>query len=113
MGKLVLFILFFVMSVTNCSGEPEVSTGIPEDELIEIYIKVSLIQESDLGNAEKDYRISKYIETTGRNWKEIEEKIEWYKDDPGRWRTFFTKMSTKLQEMEPGEDDFRQEERKH
>ena len=86
--------------VTNCSNEEKGVTEIPEKKLVEAYVQISLIYESERGLAEKDARVEAYLDENNLSKQKIDRMLDKYKSNPNEWRGFFMKVQSRLRELE-------------
>lgn len=101
MKRLVLlFFIFISLLVTNCSNEEKSVTEIPEKKLVEAYVQISLIYESERGLAEKDARVEAYLDENNLSKQKIDRMLDKYKSNPNEWRGFFMKVQGRLRELE-------------
>ena len=101
MRRLVL--IFFILSsllAANCIKEEKNADDIPEGKLVEAYVQISLIYESERGLAEKDARVASYLTDNNLSKQKIDRMLDKYKSNPNEWRGFFMKVQTRLRELE-------------
>ena len=101
MKRLVLiYFIFIAFLAANCTNEEKTVTDIPESELVEAYVQIALIYESKRGLAEKDARVTNYLEEHNLSKQKIDRMLDKYKSNPGEWRGFFMKVQSRLRELE-------------
>ena len=101
MKRLVLiFFIFIALLAANCANEEKTVTDIPESELVEAYVQISLIYESERGLAEKDARVANYLTENNLSKQKIDRMLDKYKSNPNEWRGFFMKVQSRLRELE-------------
>ncbi len=101
MKRLVLiFFIFLVFLVANCTSEEKTVTDIPESELVEAYVQIALIYESERGLAEKDARVANYLTENNLSKQKIDRMLDKYKSNPSEWRGFFMKVQSRLRDLE-------------
>ena len=86
--------------VTNCSNKEKSVAEIPEKKLVEAYVQISLIYESERGLAEKDARVEAYLDENNLSKQKIDRMLDKYKSNPNEWRGFFMKVQSRLRELE-------------
>ena len=96
----LLFFIFLSLLVTYCSKEEKDVSEIPEEKLVEAYVQISLIYESERGLAEKDARVEAYLDDNSLSKQKIDRMLDKYKSNPNEWRGFFMKVQTRLRELE-------------
>ena len=100
MKQNVLISVILCAAFFGCGEAPDVQApALSEEKLIEIYVNISLIQESDQGAAEKRARIFAYADSSGVSYAEVEERLAYYKSDHERWRSFNQQVLDRLEEI--------------
>ena len=92
MGWKVLLCLAVVTFVTGCDGTEREKPALSEGDLVEVYVQMAIIRESDLGVVEENARIARIIDSTGVTWEEVNERISYYEEHPERWQRFYAKV---------------------
>jgi len=90
----LIFFIFLTFLVSNCAKDDKTVTDIPESELVEAYVQIALIYESERGLAEKDARVANYLTENNLSKQKIDRMLDKYKSNPSEWRGFFMKVQT-------------------
>ena len=96
----LIFFIFLTFLGSNCSKEKKTVSDIPESELVEAYVQIALIYESERGLAEKDARVANYLTENNLSKQKIDRMLDKYKSNPSEWRGFFMKVQSRLRELE-------------
>ena len=101
MKRFVLIILlFFSYMTTGCSKEEKTISEISSDDLVDAYVQISLINESDMGEVDKKRAVDLYLADNYLSDAKIEKYFERYRSNPIEWRGFFMKVQKQLRELE-------------
>ena len=95
-----IFLSFILIFFTGCDGEDKTAPKVQDNELIEVYVQISLIQDSELGNLDKETLIDKYLFDKNLTRENIDSRLETYRANPAEWRTFFMSVQSRLRELQ-------------
>ena len=95
-----IFLSFIIIFVIGCDGEDKVSPIVQVDELIEVYVQISLIKDSELGELDQETLIDKYLSDKNLTREIIESRLEIYRTNPAEWRAFFMNVQSRLRELQ-------------
>jgi len=93
-----LAVLIFL--IFGCSKQERVKGIIPVRELVEAYVQISLIYESEKELVEKEVQVAQYLSQNNLTRQQVDKALETYRSDPAEWRGFFMKVQTRLRELE-------------
>ena len=85
---------------TGCSKEEKTISEISSDDLVDAYVQISLINESDMGEVDKKRAVDLYLADNYLSDAKIEKYFERYRSNPIEWRGFFMKVQKQLRELE-------------
>jgi len=91
------FILIFVLA---CDAQENTAPANQDNDLVEVYVQISLIQDSNLGDIDKNILIDKYLSDKKLTMKKIDMRLESYRANPAEWRSFFMKVQSRLRELQ-------------
>lgn len=91
------FILIFVLA---CDAQENAAPANQDNDLVEVYVQISLIQDSNLGDIDKNILIDKYLSDKKLTMKKIDMRLESYRANPAEWRSFFMKVQSRLRELQ-------------
>ena len=91
------FILIFVLA---CDAQENTAPANQDNDLVEVYVQISLIQDSNLGDTDKNILIDKYLSDKKLTMKKIDTRLESYRANPAEWRSFFMKVQSRLRELQ-------------
>jgi len=94
------FLSFILIFGFGCDGKENVSPIVQDDELVEVYVRISLIKDSDLSISDKEVLIDKYLSDKNLTIEKIESRLEVYRTNPADWRGFFMKVQSRLRELQ-------------
>lgn len=95
-----IFFYFILIFVLACDAEESAAPTIQDIDLVEEYVQISLIQDSDLGDNDKNILIDKYLSDKKLTMKKIDMRLESYRANPAEWRSFFIKVQSRLRELQ-------------
>jgi len=95
-----IFLSFIIIFVTGCDGKDKVSPIVQVDELIEVYVQISLIKDSGLGEFDQETLIDKYLSDKNLTREIIDSRLEIYRANPAEWRAFFMNVQSRLRELQ-------------
>ena len=106
MKRFVLIILlFFNYLTTGCSTEEKPISEIPPDDLVDAYVQISLINETEMSKADKKKAVDLYLADNKLSGRKIDKYFDRYRSDPIKWREFFMKVQKQLRELEAEQRD--------
>lgn len=85
---------------TGCSKEEKTVSEVSSDDLVDAYVRISLINESDMSEVDKKRAVDLYLADNYLSDAKIEKYFERYRSDPIEWRGFFMKVQKQLRELE-------------
>ncbi|MCH8288112.1 MAG: LysM peptidoglycan-binding domain-containing protein [Candidatus Marinimicrobia bacterium] len=101
MKRFVLIILlFFSYMTTGCLKEEQTISEVSSDDLVDAYVQISLINESDMSEVDKKRAVDLYLADNYLSDAKIEKYFERYRSDPIEWRGFFMEVQKQLRELE-------------
>jgi len=85
---------------TGCSKEEKTISEVSSDDLVDAYVRISLINESDMSEVDKKRAVDLYLADNYLSDAKIEKYFEKYRSNPIEWRGFFMKVQKQLREVE-------------
>ena len=85
---------------TGCTKEEKATSEVPNDDLVEAYVQISLINELDMSKADKKKAVDMYLADNKLSGAKIDNYFDRYRSDPVEWRGFFMKVQKRLRELE-------------
>lgn len=95
-----IFLNFILIFALACDAEESAAPTIQDIDLVEVYVQISLIQDSNLGDIDKNILIDKYLSDKKLTMKKIDTRLESYRVNPAEWRSFFMKVQSRLRELQ-------------
>ena len=85
---------------TGCLKEEQTISEVSSDDLVDAYVQISLINESDMSEVDKKRAVDLYLADNYLSDAKIEKYFERYRSDPIEWRGFFMEVQKQLRELE-------------
>lgn len=85
---------------TGCLKEEKTISEVSSDDLVDAYVQISLINESDMSEVDKKRAVDLYLADNYLSDAKIEKYFERYRSDPIEWRGFFMEVQKQLRELE-------------
>ena len=95
-----IFLNFTLIFVLACDAEENLTPTIQDNDLVEVYVQISLIQDSNLGDIDKNILIDKYLSEQNLTMEKIDMSLASYRANPAEWRSFFMKVQSRLRELQ-------------
>ena len=85
---------------TGCLKEEKTISEVSSDDLVDAYVQISLINESDMSEVDKKRAVDLYLADNYLSDAKIDKYFERYRSNPIEWRGFFMKVQKQLRELE-------------
>ena len=95
-----IFLTFILIFFLGCGAEEKESLTVQDKELVEVYVQISLIKDSNLSNPDKNLLIDKFLSEKNLTMEKIDLRLETYRANPAEWRNFFMNVQSRLKELQ-------------